>query len=49
MKRSLGADVLVGATTVWVVGTYDKEGKPNLMTAAWGGVCCSDPPASASR
>ncbi len=44
MKRSLGASALVGATTVWVVGTYDKEGKPNLMTAAWGGVCCSDPP-----
>jgi flavin reductase (DIM6/NTAB) family NADH-FMN oxidoreductase RutF len=27
-----------------VVGTYDKEGKPNLMTIAWGGICCSQPP-----
>ncbi len=44
MKKSLGAKIFVGATTVWVVGTYDKEGRPNLMTAAWGGVCCSDPP-----
>ncbi|MGD0237351.1 MAG: flavin reductase family protein [Syntrophorhabdales bacterium] len=44
MKQSLGAKIVVGATTVWVVGTYDKEGRPNLMTAAWGGVCCSDPP-----
>jgi flavin reductase (DIM6/NTAB) family NADH-FMN oxidoreductase RutF len=44
MKRSLGAKIVVGATTVWVIGTYDKEGKPNLMTVAWGGVCCSDPP-----
>ena len=44
MKQSLGAKMMVGATTVWVVGTYDKEGRPNLMTAAWGGVCCSDPP-----
>ncbi len=44
MKQSLGAKTLVGATTVWVIGTYDKEGRPNLMTAAWGGVCCSDPP-----
>ncbi len=44
MKQSLGANTLVGATTVWVVGTYDKEGRPNMMTAAWGGVCCSDPP-----
>ncbi len=44
MKQSLGANTFVGATTVWVVGTYDKEGRPNMMTAAWGGVCCSDPP-----
>jgi flavin reductase (DIM6/NTAB) family NADH-FMN oxidoreductase RutF len=26
------------------VGTYDVEGKPNVMTAAWGGICCSAPP-----
>jgi len=44
MKRSLGAKTIVGATSVWVVGTYDRAGKPNMMTAAWGGVCCSDPP-----
>src|ERR1035441_1933313 len=29
---------------VMLVGTYGAEGKPNLMTAAWGGICCSDPP-----
>lgn len=44
MKQSLGAHTFVGATTVWVIGTYDREGRPNIMTAAWGGVCCSDPP-----
>jgi len=44
MKQSLGAKIIVGATTVWVIGTYDREGRPNFMTAAWGGVCCSDPP-----
>jgi flavin reductase (DIM6/NTAB) family NADH-FMN oxidoreductase RutF len=44
MKKSLGARIIVGATHVWVVGTYDTEGKPNMMTAAWGGVCCSQPP-----
>ena len=44
MKQSLDASTLVGATTVWVIGTYDREGRPNIMTAAWGGVCCSDPP-----
>jgi len=26
------------------VGTYDGKGNPNAMTAAWGGICCSDPP-----
>jgi len=44
MKKSLGAMTIVPATPVWVVGTYDREGKPNAMTAAWGGVCCSKPP-----
>ncbi len=42
--KSLGARVLAIPTPVWVVGTYDEEGKPNVMTAAWGGVCCSRPP-----
>ena len=42
--KSLGAKVLAIPTPVWVVGTFDKEGKPNAMTAAWGGVCCSRPP-----
>ena len=44
MKKSLGAKISVRATHVWVVGTYDSGGKPNMMTAAWGGVCCSQPP-----
>ncbi len=44
MKKSLGANIIVPTTPVWVVGTYDKDGKPNVMTAAWGGVCCSKPP-----
>ena len=32
-------------TPVLVVGTYDAEGKPNVAVAAWGGICCSRPPA----
>jgi len=44
MKRSLGAKVLASPTPVWVVGTYDREGKPNVMAAAWAGICCSSPP-----
>ncbi len=44
MKKSLGAKTIVYPTPVFVVGTYDKSGKANLMTAAWGGICCSMPP-----
>jgi flavin reductase (DIM6/NTAB) family NADH-FMN oxidoreductase RutF len=44
MKESLGAKTLVYPTPVFVVGTYDTEGKPNVMTASWGGICCSQPP-----
>ena len=44
MKRSLGAKTLLYPTPVCVVGTYDRAGKPNVMTAAWAGICCSSPP-----
>lgn len=44
MKKSFGPKTLVFPTPVWIVGTYDKEGKPNVMAAAWGGICCSKPP-----
>ncbi len=43
MKKSLGMKTLAFPTPVWVVGTYDSEGKPNVMTIAWGGICCSKP------
>jgi len=44
MKKSLGAKTLLYPTPVLVVGSYNAEGKPNAMTAAWGGVACSKPP-----
>ena len=44
MKRSLGAKTLICPTPAWIVGSYDKQGKPNGMTVAWGGICCSQPP-----
>jgi flavin reductase (DIM6/NTAB) family NADH-FMN oxidoreductase RutF len=44
MKSSFGAMTLVFPTPVWVVGSYDEQGKPNVMTVAWGGICCSKPP-----
>lgn len=43
-KKSLGIDTIAYPLPVWVIGTYDDQGKPNAMTAAWVGVCCSDPP-----
>lgn len=45
MKQSLGPRTLIMPAPVWVVGTYDAEGKPNIMAAAWAGICCSKPPA----
>ena len=44
MKKSLGAKALVYPTPVFVVGTYDKDGNPNVMTASWAGLCCTEPP-----
>ncbi|MBD3286883.1 flavin reductase family protein [candidate division WOR-3 bacterium] len=44
MKKSLGAKTIILPTPVWVIGTYGNAGKPNAMTAAWSGVCCSKPP-----
>jgi len=44
MKKSLGAKTIIYLTPVLAVGTYDKSGKANVMTAAWAGICCSAPP-----
>jgi flavin reductase (DIM6/NTAB) family NADH-FMN oxidoreductase RutF len=44
MKRSLGPKTLAYPTPTWIVGSYDARGRPNGMTAAWAGICCSDPP-----
>jgi flavin reductase (DIM6/NTAB) family NADH-FMN oxidoreductase RutF len=44
MKESLGAKTLIYPAPVLVVGTFDMAGRPNVMTASWGGICCSQPP-----
>ena len=44
MKQSLGAKTLLYPTPVLVVGSYHADGRPNVMTAAWGGIACSKPP-----
>ncbi len=41
---SIGANTFAPITPVWIIGTYDHNGRPNVMTAAWAGVCCSKPP-----
>ena len=43
-KKSLGAKIALLPTPVWVIGSYDKAGKPNMMTSAWVGICSSKPP-----
>ena len=45
MKKSLGAQTIAYPAPVWVIGTYDNEGRPNMATAAWAGICASAPPA----
>jgi flavin reductase (DIM6/NTAB) family NADH-FMN oxidoreductase RutF len=44
MKKSLGARTLIYPLPVLVIGTYDKKGKPDVMTASWGGIASSQPP-----
>jgi len=44
MKKSIGAKTVVYPTPIFIVGTYDNKGNPNVMTVAWGGICSSSPP-----
>jgi len=44
MKKSIGANTALYPTPAVLVGTYDQQGKPNIMTVAWAGICCSKPP-----
>lgn len=42
-KRSLGVRAELHPKPAAVIGTYDKDGKANIMTAAWIGICNSNP------
>jgi len=44
MKVSIGAKTVGTPTPLWVIGSYDENNRANIMTAAWGGICCSEPP-----
>jgi len=43
-KKALEPATVLHPHPVLLVGTFGADGKPNLMNAAWGGICCSDPP-----
>ncbi len=38
MRKNFGAKTWVFPMPVLLIGTYDKEGNPDVMNAAWGGV-----------
>ena len=44
MKRSLPPRTILLPCPVLIIGTYDADGKPNMMNAAWGGIASSNPP-----
>jgi flavin reductase (DIM6/NTAB) family NADH-FMN oxidoreductase RutF len=43
MKLSLPAQTILLPSPVLVIGTYGPDGRPNIMTAAWGGIVSSKP------
>jgi flavin reductase (DIM6/NTAB) family NADH-FMN oxidoreductase RutF len=47
MKQSLGAKTILCPLPVLVIGSFDVNDHPNLMTVSWGGICCSEPPCAA--
>jgi flavin reductase (DIM6/NTAB) family NADH-FMN oxidoreductase RutF len=44
MKLSLQAQPILLPSPVLIIGTYDSDGRPNIMNAAWGGIASSQPP-----
>ncbi len=44
MKKSIGPRAIIQPNPVLIIGSYDQSGRPNIMTVAWGGICCSKPP-----
>ncbi len=38
MRKNLGSKAILYPMPVLIIGTYDENGKPNAMNAAWGGI-----------
>lgn len=44
MKLELPAKTILLPSPVLIIGTYNSDGRPNIMNAAWGGIASSNPP-----
>jgi flavin reductase (DIM6/NTAB) family NADH-FMN oxidoreductase RutF len=42
MRKDFGAKPLLYPQPVLIIGTYNEDGTPNAMNAAWGGICGAD-------
>ncbi len=42
MRKNFGIKTYLCPQPVLVIATYDEKGRPNAMTAAWGGICDYD-------
>ena len=38
MRKNFGAKAMCYPMPVYIIGTYNEDGTPNAMNAAWGGV-----------
>ena len=38
MRKNFGAKPMCYPMPVYIIGTYGKDGTPNAMNAAWGGI-----------
>jgi flavin reductase (DIM6/NTAB) family NADH-FMN oxidoreductase RutF len=39
MRKDFGAKPILYPQPVMIIGTYNEDGTPNAMNAAWGGIC----------
>ena len=42
MRKNFGPKAICYPMPVFIIGTYDENGIPNAMNAAWGGISDSD-------
>jgi flavin reductase (DIM6/NTAB) family NADH-FMN oxidoreductase RutF len=42
MRKDFGAKPILYPQPVLIIGTYNEDGTPNAMNAAWGGICGAD-------